>query len=122
MLILHGFLASTELFVDPLGIVTATRWNDGTLVVLSTGRVYTVKEPPIDIARLRAAWELRFNASQLEGELPIAVKMAVVDGEPSIHFVCCQITHDLDVKLKAEAELIEPPRDWRFDPAAPDRF
>lgn len=52
-----------------------------------------IREDPMDVARLRAAWECRYDASELFGTLPIAVHMGVDEsGAPIIQFQCCSIT------------------------------
>ncbi|UTC28576.1 hypothetical protein MARCHEWKA_00630 [Brevundimonas phage vB_BpoS-Marchewka] len=56
----------------------------------------TVKETPLDIVRLKAAWESRFAASKLSGELPIFIYADLVHG---FQFSCCEFTH---VKRKME--------------------
>lgn len=52
-----------------------------------------IREDPMDVARLRAAWECRYDASELRGTLPISVYLDNTDPEkPSIQFLCCSIT------------------------------
>lgn len=50
----------------------------------------SVKETPLDVIRLKAAWESRFRADKLEGELPIFVHHDTVFG---FQYVCCEYTH-----------------------------
>ncbi|AXQ68609.1 hypothetical protein HOU00_gp070 [Caulobacter phage CcrPW] len=55
-----------------------------------------IVEDPFDIARLKAAWELRYHAPEIAGDLPVAVYMDRSDPEnPSIQFLCCAITRKL---------------------------
>lgn len=67
------------------------------------GDLVEIQEPPEDVARLRAAWECRYNARGMRGTLPMAVYMQndvhVPEGA-SIQFICCAIT----ARLKAERE------------------
>jgi hypothetical protein len=64
----------------------------------------TVRESPADVARLLAAWELRLNASELRGTLPIAVGMT--EAGDGVEFHCCQYT----ARLKAEREALKASR------------
>lgn len=50
----------------------------------------SVKETPLDIVRLKAAWESRFQNDKLTGELPLFVHADVVHG---FQFSCCEFTH-----------------------------
>ncbi len=50
----------------------------------------SVKESPLDVVRLKAAWESRFRADKLEGELALFVHVDPVFG---FQFVCCEYTH-----------------------------
>lgn len=72
---------------------------------------YCVSETPLDIARLRAAWECRYTAKELRKELPIAVYF---DAEaPAIQFMCCQVTHDLRVKREKKKQERKLPESIR---------
>ena len=64
----------------------------------------SVKETPLDIVRLKAAWESRFQASKLTGELPLFVHADVVHG---FQFSCCEFTH-IKRKLLAEKGASAP--------------
>lgn len=67
----------------------------------------SVKETPMDVVRLKAAWESRFRADKLEGELPIFVHTDPVFG---FQFVCCEYTH-LKRKLLAAQKAEKMPFD-----------
>lgn len=66
-----------------------------------------IREDPMDVARLRAAWECRYTASELRGTLPISVYLDDTDPEkPSIQFLCCSITKRIqDEKAAARANV-----------------
>lgn len=63
-----------------------------------------IVESATDVARLRAAWEQRFNASELRGSLPIAVYMDGSEETRSIQFMCCALSHALRQKKLAQRE------------------
>lgn len=82
-----------------------------TSLTLVNGDSYTdIVESPLDIARLRAAWERRYDACHLgeriTGELPIAVAM----GTGGITLIYCIHTHNANEKA-ATAKPQEPARD-----------
>lgn len=64
----------------------------------------TVKESPLDIARLKAAWESRFTAPKLQGQLPIYVYADLIHG---FQFSCCEFTH-LKRKLEQGQPIFDP--------------
>lgn len=87
-------LAGHELLVAPEHIVMVGRTADeGAIVHSLAGNVFPVAESPMDVARLRAAWEKRHNVTfegrPIQGELPIAVEMSA-DG---IRMRFCEHSH-----------------------------
>lgn len=64
-----------------------------------------IKESELDVARLRAAWELRHHARELRGELPMAVGMKDYPQGAGIEFICCQITKRLREEKAAERKM-----------------
>ncbi|USN14293.1 hypothetical protein KABACHOK_04800 [Brevundimonas phage vB_BpoS-Kabachok] len=88
-------------YVAPEQIVSARPGSTARTLVHTTFATektdyLAVKESPLDIVRLKAAWESRFAAAKLAGELPIFVYADVVHG---FQFACCEFTH---VKRKME--------------------
>lgn len=61
-----------------------------------------IREDPLDVARLIAAWGQRFNASELYDTLPIAVFLDVTTPDkPVIQFQCCWITQQIKAEKAA---------------------
>lgn len=82
-----------HVFVTPEQI-TAVRQSTGRTQVYTTFATdktdyISVKESPVTVARLKAAWESRNQASRLKGELPIFVYADEVLG---FQFNCCEYT------------------------------
>lgn len=95
------------IYFTPEQIIAVDSCGDGSNIYTaeSTTSFWTVAENPLDVARLRAAWEQRFNASELHGNLPLAVYMDGEGDSRSIQFMCCAITERLrQEKLAAERE------------------
>lgn len=66
----------------------------------------TIRETPMDVARLRAVWELRHTAPELRGSLPITVGLDEDEaGGLHIRFYCCAITQ----KLREERAALRKP-------------
>ena len=63
----------------------------------------SVKETPLEIVRLKAAWESRFQNDKLASELVMFVHVDVVLG---YQFSCCEFTH---IKRKLLAEKAAAP-------------
>ena len=94
-----------HLFVSPEHITQVGSFNDRTYVTTSEhpDGPSGIVEDAFDVARLKAAWELRHHAEELRGELIVAVYMDRDDPEePKIQFLCCAITR----KLRDEREAV----------------
>lgn len=98
---------SNKFLIDPTQIATVFRDTKETCVVMANGIAYGVEEQPLDIARMRAAWELRHHADKIieEKALPIAIAYDPVDG---YRFICCQHTAKTTAKRLAEIMTAEP--------------
>ncbi len=95
-------IQATGLYHEPTG-------PDGKLVTLfyvtyagAGGDFVEIHESPEDVARLKAAWEMRFHAPELNGTLPISVGMGNKPDGPFILFTCCAITARLKEKIESE--------------------
>lgn len=64
----------------------------------------SVKETPLDVVRLKAAWESRFAAPKLQGELPIFIHADPIHG---FQFSCCEYTH-IKRKLEQGQPVFDP--------------
>lgn len=87
-----------HVYVSPEHITQVGSFNDRTYVTTSEhpDGPNGIVEDPFDVARLKAAWELRYHAPEIAGDLPVAVYMDRSDPEnPSIQFLCCAITRKL---------------------------
>ena len=69
----------------------------------------SVKETPLEIVRLKAAWESRFQNDKLACELVMFVHVDVVLG---YQFSCCEFTH-IKRKLLAEKAAGAPAFDLK---------
>lgn len=103
--------------VDPAHVGSVKTQGDVTLVYQpGDENPWRVTETPYDVARLKAAWEQRFDASELRGSLPIAVAFEPDDaGGGAIMFKCCAVTkrlHDERVaaRQRLKAETLEQRR------------
>lgn len=86
-------------WTDPEDGLTSMNLRDGNFFA-------HIKESPLTIARMRAAWDARFMSSQVHANnwLPIAI---FPDEKHGFRFVCCAYT---DEKVQAKAEALRPPR------------
>ncbi|UTC28428.1 hypothetical protein GURKE_04260 [Brevundimonas phage vB_BpoS-Gurke] len=95
-------LLSDKFLLDPAQIATVFLDKTETHVVMTNGLAYGVEELPLDIARMRAAWELRHFADKImeEKALPIAIKYDAKDG---YRFICCEHTARITAMKQKEA-------------------
>lgn len=111
MIRLTRTIDGSHVYVVPEHLTQTGFWNDKTFVALAGDETATtVEEDPFDVARLKAAWELRYHAEEIRGDLPVAVYMDRSNpDEPKIQFLCCAITRKLrDARAGERPTSAEP--------------
>lgn len=109
MLVLHDLDGDEHLFApEHINDVSLREFPDNvrhTAVGLTNGDDHIVRESQMDIARLRAAWELRhvaeYEGRPLTGDLPIAVAMS----ETGIQMRFCEHTRRAREAAEAKPSL-----------------
>jgi hypothetical protein len=116
MLVLHDLDGDEHLFaaehINAVGLCLVGMDNVRTTQVTTTGgQNICVRESQMDVARLRAAWELRhvaeYEGRSMSADLPIAIEMS----EAGIQMRFCEHTRrareEAQAKTKARRESLE---------------